>query len=85
MTYFGSLIFYEGIYGSILPLLHPKDNLHSITYMIKATGLLNIKKAPTLSMLYVDIKIILYEFFKASAPETISRISFVIAACLALL
>lgn len=41
MTYFGSLIFYEGIYGSILPLLHPKDNLHSISYMNKSNRTLS--------------------------------------------
>lgn len=43
------------------------------------------KKASRYTMLYIYIKINAYEFFRASAPETISRISFVMAACLALL
>jgi hypothetical protein len=43
------------------------------------------KKASWYSMLYIYVKINSYEFFSASAPETISRISLVMAACLALL
>jgi hypothetical protein len=55
--------------------------------MVKNFNIIIEKKASTYSVdaLYYKVKTLNYPFLSASAPETISKISLVIAACLALL
>ncbi len=67
--------------SSIFPL--PSSIIHLPSSIVYQSSL--IKKAPEKPMLLNILSKTSYEFFKASAPETISKISLVMAACLALL